>query len=130
MPLAARRAPAEHLVVEMRVVLQPGADADAEEVERLRRQLGSELRLLDIDGVRPVSSGEAPRGTKGGGADVTEWLVTLSASGGVFATLVATVKDWLGRRAAAHRVTLTLDGDTLEVSSATPAGQGRTNHNF
>jgi len=114
----------------MRVVLQPDADADAEEVERLRRQLGSELRLLDIDGVRPVCSGEAPPGSKGVGADVTEWLVTLSASGGVFATLVATVKDWLGRRAEAHRVTLTIDGDTLELSSATPAEQAELIKNF
>src|SRR3954454_17199318 len=120
MPLAARRAPAEHLVVEMRVVLQPDADADAEEVERLRRQLGSELRLLDIDGIRPVCSGEAPPGSKGVGADVTEWLVTLSASGGVFATLVATVKDWLGPRAPAPMGTHTIRRYTPRATSRTP----------
>jgi hypothetical protein len=47
--------------------------------------------------------------------------VTLSASGGVFATVIATIKDWLGRRAGAHKVSITIDGDTLELSRATEA---------
>jgi hypothetical protein len=35
-------------------------------------------------------------------------------------TVIATIKDWLGRRADAHKVTVTIDGDTLELSAATP----------
>jgi hypothetical protein len=107
--------------VELLVVLQPDADADAEDVERLGRQLRNELQALDVDHVVPVASQEAPPGAKSGAAaSLTEWLVTLSAGGGVFVTMIATIKDWLGRRAGAHKVTLTIDGDTLELSSATP----------
>jgi hypothetical protein len=52
---------------------------------------------------------------------MAELLVTMSAGGGVLATLVATVRDWLGRRGNAGTITLTLDGDSLELSSATAA---------
>jgi exopolysaccharide biosynthesis protein len=60
-------------------------------------------------------------GSKGDVAAIGEWLVTLSASGGVVATVVATIRDWLGRRAAGHKVTLTIDGDSLELDGATAA---------
>jgi hypothetical protein len=106
--------------VELLVVLEPDADADAEETDLLARQLRRELRSLDVDDVTPVVAGEAPAGSKGAdAASVTELLVTLSASGGVFAMVVATVKDWLGRRSGAHTVSLTIDGDTLELDGAT-----------
>jgi hypothetical protein len=52
---------------------------------------------------------------------LTELLVTLSGAGGVVATVVATVRDWLGRRSAGHKVSVTIDGDTLELDSATAA---------
>jgi hypothetical protein len=39
----------------------------------------------------------------------------------VFATVVATLKDWLGRRGTAHRITLTIDEDTIELSTASDA---------
>jgi hypothetical protein len=108
--------------VELRVVLEPDADADAEETDLLGRQLRRELRSLDVDDVVPAVAGEAPAGSKGAdAASVTELLVTLSASGGVFAMVVATVKDWLGRRSGAHKVSLTIDGDTLELDGATAA---------
>lgn len=105
--------------MELLVELAPEAGADAEETDRLGRQLRSELRALDVDDVRPVLAGQAPPGSKGAdAAAVTELLITLSASGGVVATVVATVKDWLGRRGGGHRVSLTIDGDTLELDGA------------
>jgi Effector Associated Constant Component 1 len=107
--------------VDVLVSLAPDAGADAEESERLGRQLRQELRSLDVDRVQPVTGGEAPAGSKGDVAAIAEWLVTLSASGGVVATLVGTIRDWLGRRGAGHRITLTIDGDSLELDSATPA---------
>ena len=101
-------------------MLEPDADADPEETDLLVRQLRRELRSLDVDDVTPVVGNEAPAGSKGAdAASVTELLVTLSASGGVFAMVVATVKDWLGRRKGAHKVSLTIDGDTLELDAAT-----------
>jgi hypothetical protein len=104
--------------LELRLVLEPEVGADAEEADRLRRQLRSELRELDVDDVRSVPGSAPPPGAKGDAASVMEWLVTLSAGGGVFATVVATLKDWLGRRGEAHRITLTIDKDTIELSSA------------
>jgi hypothetical protein len=107
--------------VDVLVSLAPDAGADAEESERLGRQLRQELRSRDVDRVQPVAGGAAPVGSKGDVAAIGEWLVTLSASGGVVATLVATVRDWLGRRGAAHTITLTIDGDSLELDGATAA---------
>jgi hypothetical protein len=107
--------------VDVLVALEPAAGLDPEAVDRLGRQLRNELRSLDIDAVRPIDPQAPPPGSKGGAAaSLTEWLVTMSAGGGVFVTMVATVKDWLDRRAAGHKVTLTIDGDTLELSSAAP----------
>ena len=103
------------------MVLEPDPGTDPEDRERLGRQLRNELRALDVDDVSTVEGGPPPDGAKSGtGAVLTEWLVTMSAGGGVFVTLIATVKDWLARRADAHKVTVTIDGDTLELSAATP----------
>jgi len=107
--------------VELRVVLEPDPGTDAEDRERLGRQLRNELRDLDVDEVSTVEGAAPPEGSKSGAAAaLTEWLVTLSSGGGVFVTVIATIKDWLSRRGGAHKVTVTIDGDTLELSSATP----------
>ena len=107
--------------VELTVVLEPDPDTDPEDRERLGRQLRDELRALDVDDVSTRDGGPPPEGAKSGtGAVLTEWLVTLSAGGGVFVTVIATLKDGLARRADAHKVTVTIDGDTLELSAATP----------
>jgi hypothetical protein len=107
--------------VELLVALEPEAGADAEETERLGRQLSRELRSLDVD-VAPVPAGPAPAGSKGvDAASITELLVSLTGSGGVIATVIATVRDWLGRRSGGHKVTLTIDGDSLELDGATAA---------
>ncbi len=108
--------------MELLVAVQPEAGADAEEAERLGRQLRNELRSLDVDDVVAVPGEEAPAGSKGVDvASVTQMLVTLSASGGVIATVVATVRDWLSRRSGGSKVTLTNDGDTLVLDSASAA---------
>ena len=104
------------------MVLEPDPDTDPEDRERLGRQLRDELRTLDVDDVATLDGGPPPEGAKSGSAAMlTEWLVTLSAGGGVFVTVVATIKDWLARRGDAHKVTVTIDGDTLELSSSSAA---------
>ena len=103
------------------LVLEPEAGADPEETERLGRQLRAALWELDVEDVSAVPDGAVPEGAKGDAVSVAQWLVTLSATGGVFATVVATVKDWLNRRSGAHKITLTIDGDSLELERATPA---------
>ncbi|MCU1613824.1 MAG: hypothetical protein JWO98_1364 [Frankiales bacterium] len=110
----------------VQLVLTPEPGADAAEAERLGRRLRSELNDLDVDEVRAVGDGFPPEEAKGADvASMAELLVTMTASGGVFATLVATVRDWLGRRGNAGTVTLTIDGDSLQLSSATAAERDR-----
>ena len=107
--------------MELHVVLQPDPGTDPEDVERLGRQLGNEIRALNVDDVAAVDGAPPPEGAKSGVVmSLTEWLVTLSGSGGVFVTVIGTLKDWLSRRAGAHKVSVTIDGDTLELSGATP----------
>jgi hypothetical protein len=107
--------------VELRVVLEPDPGTDEEDVERLGRHLGNELRALDVDDVAAVDGAAPPEGAKSGAVmSLTEWLVTLSGSGGVFVTVIGTLEDWLSRRAGAHKVSVTIDGDTLELDRATP----------
>ena len=101
------------------MVLEPAPETDPEDRERLGRQLRNELRGLDVDEVAPLDGGPAPPGSKGVATALTEWLVTLSGGGGVFVAVIGTIKAWLGGRAGAHKVSVTIDGDTLELSSAT-----------
>jgi hypothetical protein len=108
--------------VELTVVLEPDPETDPEDRERLGRQLRNELRELDVDDVSAVEGPPPPDGSKSGVvASLTELLVTMSGGGGVIVTVIATIRDWLSRRGAGHKVTVTIDGDTLELSSATPA---------
>jgi hypothetical protein len=107
--------------VELRVVLEPDPDTDPEDVDRLGRQLRDELRDLDVDDVEPVDGSAPPDGAKSGAlASLTEWLVTL-AGGGVIAPVIGTIKAWLARGAGSHKVTVTIDGDTLELGRASDA---------
>ncbi|MGH3873574.1 MAG: hypothetical protein ACRDSR_19045 [Pseudonocardiaceae bacterium] len=48
----------------------------------------------------------------------------MSASGGVFTTVLETMRDWLDRHSRRHRILVTIDGDTIELERAT-AGQQR-----
>jgi hypothetical protein len=116
--------------LELRLVLEPAPGADAEDVDRLSRQLRNELRALDVDDVRTVAAAAAPAGAKGDAASIAEWLVTLSAGGGVFVTVLATVKDWLARRGGGHRIKLTIDDDTIELSAASDVERTELLHAF
>ena len=107
--------------MELRVVLEPDPDTDPDDAERLGRQLRDELRDLDVDDVEPVAGGAPPAGAKSGAlTSLTEWLVTL-AGGGVLAPVIGTIKAWLTRGAGDHKVSVTIDGDTLELGRATDA---------
>ena len=96
------------------VVADP--EADPETAARQARRLRAEIAELDVESVRHAPGTAAPDGAKG--ADpVTAGaiLVALGASGGMFTVLVETVRDWLGRQSARHRVSVTIDGDTIEL---------------
>jgi len=109
---------------ELLVVLEPENGVEDDARERLARQLGAELRELDIDSLTAVERHPAPAGSKG--VDVSmvgSWLVMLTASGDVFKTIVATVQDWLSRHRSGHAVKIVMDGDTLELTAASTAEQ-------
>lgn len=101
--------------------VESAPDVDPDEVDRSLRQLRAALIDLDIESVVPVASQDAPPGAKGVDPfSLGALLITLCATGGVFTILIETVRDWLARHAAAQRISITIDGDTivLDKSSA------------
>lgn len=106
------------------LVLEPDAEFDQEEFERLSRGLRNELVELDIDAIDSVAADPPPSGAKAADpVTIGAVLVALSASGGVFTTLVETLKDWLNRNTGRHKIALTIDGDTIELDAATAGEQ-------
>ncbi|QFZ19863.1 effector-associated constant component EACC1 [Saccharothrix syringae] len=103
------------------LVVEPDPDVDPDSADRLARRLRTEVAQLDVD-ARLAAAGPSPEGAKvGDPVALGAVLVALSASGGVFPLLVETVRDWLARQAARHRVSLTVDGDTITLEKATAA---------
>ncbi|BCB76744.1 hypothetical protein GCM10022251_49900 [Phytohabitans flavus] len=111
--------------VELLIVLVPDPEDDAETGERLARRLRNQIRELDVESVVPASPAAVPPAGAKGVDPLTlgALIVTLSASGGVFVALINTVGAWLGRQTGRHRVSLTIDGDTIELDGATSAQQ-------
>lgn len=106
-------------VVDALLLVTSDPEVDPEASERLTRQLRAEIAELDVEAVGPGVIGTAPDGAKGADAvTLGAIVVVLSTSGGVFPLLVETVRDWLGRSSARHRVSLTIDGDTIELERA------------
>ena len=63
-----------------------------------------------------------PAAAKSDAAGAVALVTALSVAGGVLPSLVGLVQDWLGRQASANRVSLTIDGDRIDVT-ATPEQQ-------
>ncbi|WP_405856929.1 hypothetical protein OG407_09720 [Streptomyces sp. NBC_01515] len=102
------------------VGLTPDDAADAEESERLTRRLVAELRNLDLYTLQVLSDGAPPENSKGDLVTADAVALALSAPGGVLTSLVGLLQDWLGRQSARHRVSVTINGDTIELEQATP----------
>jgi hypothetical protein len=110
---------------ELSVEVQAGSDTDTEELAQLAGRLGTELLDLDVHAVRQPVRGEAPEDAKGAGLLAAgELVVGLVASPEVLASIIDTVRSWLGRNRA-RSVKLTLDGDALEVTGVSSAEQER-----
>ncbi len=105
------------------LMLELEPDVDSGEAERLGRQLRAELTQLDIEAVRPATITDVPEGAKGGAVDWGSLLVTLSAAGGVFTSMIAMAQEWLTRHGAAQRIKITIDNDTIVLDRA--SGQER-----
>ncbi|HEX3590042.1 MAG TPA: hypothetical protein VHV74_10430 [Pseudonocardiaceae bacterium] len=105
--------------MDMVVVLDPDPELDAEAGERLGRQLRDELGELDVDSIRnPIGERAPDRAKSADAATLTEIVLTMSAAGGVFPTALGILRDWLARHALRHRIKVIVDGDTLELDSA------------
>jgi hypothetical protein len=110
--------------VEVLVVLAPDPEADAEAGDRLTRRLRTELMDLDVESVVAAPAAAAPERAKGADpVTLGALVVALSASGGVFVALIDTLRDWLGRQTGRHRISVTIDGDTIELDRASGAQQ-------
>lgn len=100
------------------LVVEPDPDVDPDIADRLARRLRTEVAQLDVD-ARLAVEGPLPEGAKGADAvTLGAVVVALSASGSVFPLVVETVRDWLARQAARHRVSVTIDGDTIALEKA------------
>ncbi|HEU0288138.1 MAG TPA: hypothetical protein VFR22_13905, partial [Nocardioidaceae bacterium] len=72
-----------------------------------------------------IGAGAVPEGAKGADPySIGALLVTLSAAGGVFSLLIETARDWLGRQAAADKISVTIDGDTLVLEKTSKKERG------
>jgi hypothetical protein len=105
----------------MLVRVSPNSNTDEDKFEQVTRQLLRELKELDIEPIK-LAAGEAPVGSKG--AELTtlsEWLLTASASGGAITIIMATLRDWLSSRSRGSKVSVTIEGDTIELDAASDA---------
>jgi hypothetical protein len=72
------------------------SDATEEDIDRMTRQLLSELRETDVESAELAKGGDAPRGTKSGDA-VTMGSIVISALPAVLPAVVALVQAWAAR---------------------------------
>jgi hypothetical protein len=104
------------------VVSVDEADADPEQRDALCRALRAELLDLEVDDVRRVVSGDAPPGSRA--PDVVaigQLVVLIPASVQATASVVSTVRGWLGRGPESRTVELTI-GEPRSASARRPAG--------
>jgi hypothetical protein len=71
-------------------------DATEEDVDRMTRQLLSELRETDVESAELAKGGEAPRGTKSGD-QITMGSIVISALPTVIPAVVTLVQAWSSR---------------------------------
>lgn len=106
----------------VRLMIAPDPEVEPEAVERLTRRLRIEIAELDIESLSPAPTGASPEGAKGADpVTLGAIVVALSASGGVFTALIETLRDWLSRQPARHRISVTIDDDTIELEQASAA---------
>jgi hypothetical protein len=72
------------------------SDATEEDIDRMTRQLLSELRDTDVDSAELAKGGDAPRGTKSGDP-VTMGSIVISALPAVLPAIVSLVQAWATR---------------------------------
>lgn len=108
---------------ELLVHVQPSDADDEGDLLDLATDLRAELLdTLDVPDVRPLETDDVPADAKGVGA-VVGWLSVKLGSLESVRALTDVLRTWAGRRGRA--VEITIDGDTLKLSSASAAEQQR-----
>jgi Effector Associated Constant Component 1 len=107
---------------QLKLSVDAGPGADAEESAEFARQLRETLLDLDVDQVALAQTGEAPAGSKGIPIDWSTLLVTLAASGSALTAVINTVQSWLSRQGQ-QSVTLEMGGDKLILTGASSQQQ-------
>ena len=100
-------------------------DTDPRELAELGDRLRTDFLDTGVDEVRPRSDGPAPAGTKAAELlALGSFLVTVGGSLPMLRQVLATVRDWVALQPV-RSVTLSLDGDTIEIGHATGDQQRR-----
>jgi hypothetical protein len=117
--LVVRKASLALETTDLAVSVDVPAGADAEELEQLARGLRRELLELDVDAVEPAVGDRAPEDARAVEALLAGALIVrLSQTSEALSSLIGTVRSWLGSHDD-RRVRIELDGDVIELSSAT-----------
>jgi len=106
------------------VEVDAGPGKDAEEVARLTGRLRVELLEFDVHAVQPATAGEAPADSKAVDLLAVSGLVVRFLGQELLKSIVDGARSWLARQHC-RSITLTLDGDSLELTGATSAEQDR-----
>jgi hypothetical protein len=105
--------------VRARVELTTETDTDAERHERLARHLRAELAQLDVESVAAVRADPSPAGAKASDpVTLGAVSVAMSASGGALTAVIETLRDGLGRQSGQHRISVSIDGDSIDLERA------------
>lgn len=72
------------------------ADSTEEDIDRMTRQLLTELREMDVQSAELAKAGNAPMGTKSGDA-ITMGSIVISALPTVLPAVIALVQSWVAR---------------------------------
>jgi hypothetical protein len=112
------------MLAELRVEVDAGPGMDAEEVARLTGRLRAELLDLDVHAVQLATDREAPQDSKAVDLLAVGGLVVRFLGHEVLKSIVDGARSWLMRQHC-RSIKLTLDGDSLELTSASSAEQDK-----
>jgi membrane-associated protease RseP (regulator of RpoE activity) len=108
---------------ELKIQIEPQADADAEELASLATQLRRELDALDVQSVQLERAGEVPEGAKA--VEVLALGSLIVKLGPVAVGVIArVVQGWL-KRSAARSAELQIDGDVIKLTGTSLQDQER-----
>ncbi|MEU0668729.1 hypothetical protein ABZ508_27015 [Streptomyces lavendulocolor] len=95
---------------------------DPARIDRMTGNLRRELLQLEVDDVEALPAEEVPAGARAFGAmEIGALLVTLGQSATAVRQVAAVLHGWWSRfQEARPSMRLTMDGDVLEISEASP----------